>query len=301
MKRQMISVVLLILLSSCSFQTEKENQTEDANKIQGTSENQVSFTLGLFDETATSQLNITHEINNNDNYTPKIVIHNRNSYEDNYRILVLLDYKQIEYQSKGETVEFLDINAKPNEQINLDISIPSIKPGLHDLLIVCIREPNKSLAKEAFIPPEVFYLSKRTNLLVGANEKHEFKVSPLNTSKGEPIPPILTTEPRGELEGKIITQINKEEVPSELWLNFYGEKEKSYYILSFLDSKQLEISKEIYSPTNDGILNIPIDSSRLDKGNLTMMVVENPYSKMETSDGQVKPWSVDFVNKITIY
>ena len=33
MKRQMISVASLILLSSCSFQTEKENQTEDANEI----------------------------------------------------------------------------------------------------------------------------------------------------------------------------------------------------------------------------------------------------------------------------
>lgn len=297
MKRIPILILIIVYLTSCSLQEEKAKQP-----IEEINNNQVSSTLGLFDESATSQLNIKHKINSNQKFTPRITIHNRNSYEDNYRLLVLLDYKQVDFKYKNKIINYIDIKTKPNEKRELNISIENLEPGLHDLLLICISKPKESLTQKVFVPPGHTYLYKRTSLIVDnkENSSREIKATNVNANKGELIPPILTEKPRNILKGKVVTLLEKGEIPSHLWLNFYAEKEKNYHLLFFMDTKQIEIPKMIYSTKNDGVLNIPIDVSRFGTGNLTIVLVENPYHLMEDSEGHYNLLLVDFVNKVTI-
>ena len=295
-----LNFFFIFLLLGCQSTSQKNIEVQ---KTEG--QMNIGTTLGMSDETAFTDFNSTYIIPSQISFNPNIYIHNRDVKNNEFRLIFLLDYKQIDVKYNNKNVDYLDISTLPNEEKNLTIELPFIEDGFHDFLVLCIRNPDTLLPKEKFYPPGNFYVFKRSTLIVGNNyEKPNIEFSNHEVLPGEDsIPPIVTKHPRNEFEGSVITVL-KQPYPETLWLNFSPiEPKMKYALIAFSGKKQIEVKNSFFETTSKGVINLPLQLN-LNKGkeNLVIAVVENPFNSIETRDGEIskEPLWVTFINRISL-
>lgn len=294
----LLSIFLIFLSLGC--QSTSEKHVEQANEQMN-----IGTTLGMQDETAMTQYNATYNISANTIFSPKLYIHNRDIKNNDFRLIFLLDYKQINITYNNQNVNYIDISMKPNEQKNIAIEVPSLKNGFHDFLVLCIRKPDTLLSQEKFYPPGHFHIFKRSTLIVGNdNTKPNINFKERLVTNGEiDIPPFVTKEPRDKFEGDVVTLL-KQPYPETLWLNFSPIKNNmKYAVIAFSGANQIELDNAFFKTTSTGVINYPLKLG-LDKNNknLIIAVVENPFSELENNSGEIsaEPLWVSFLNRISL-
>ncbi|MGN7942162.1 hypothetical protein [Virgibacillus sp. 6R] len=259
----------------------------------------IGTTLGLNDETAVSQLNETFHIKKGNEFNPSINLHNRDTKSNSFRLYFMLDYNESTIIYNNKELTFIDIKLDPFEEKTIDIELEDLSNGLHDFIVLSVRNPDKLLLEKKFFPPGHFNLAKRTTLIVGGSDSPP-KVDYINYKafdSSEEMPAILTTKPSKSLENEGIT-ILPYNSNSELWLNFNSTNVKKYAIFAYLGDEYLPIKNRFVEVDNKGIINIPLDIKLVKNKNLVIGVVENPFEK-QTDETRI-PWFVQTLNRVSV-
>lgn len=276
----------------------------------------VGTSIGLVDETAQTKTNFTHRLKSSAEYSPEIKIINHYPEKMEYRLFFLLDYKQTNVNYSNKEINYLDIEVEPKDEKNLTIKLSNIPDGLHDFIVVSVRNPNSYLTEQQLIPPPRTFIHRRVTLLVGENENppnvkfeeitndSNVKFEKIDNDFSKVLRGVvyLTSIPKNS-PGEVITLLNNYKNP--LWVNFAIEEQNtSFAIIALLNNEQVVLQNSFFHTSSKGMVNYPLNISinKNNPSNLTLAVIENPYTKIEDKTGELqnKPWSVIFANQITL-
>ncbi|WP_033827808.1 hypothetical protein [Bacillus andreraoultii] len=163
LKRICFISLFFIIVIGCSDKT-----VEKSDKDIPSDSTQVGMVLGLYDESATDSKQMIHKIKANEAYTPEIYIKNNFPNESSFRLFFLKDYKQCEVFTDDEVKSsYIDIKLKHLEEKSIQVKIPLVEEGLHDFIVIAVRDPDNTLDKEQYVDSTQVYLSRRVSLISG--------------------------------------------------------------------------------------------------------------------------------------
>ena len=306
-------IFLCMLLIGCKAEFAK-NEDNPKLKTQGTKE-VLGTSIGLVDETAQTRTNFTHRLKSSTEYSPEIKIINHYPEKMEYRLFFLLDYKQTKVNYNNAEINYMDIEVEPKNEKKFTIKLSDIPDGLHDFIVISVRNPNNYLTDQQLIPPPRTFIHRRVTILVGENENPpNVKFEEITNDSNVKFKKIddssnilrgvvyLTNVPRNTPTGEVITLLNSYQNP--LWVNFaIEEPNTSFAIIALLNNEQVVLQSTFFHTASKGMVNYPLNISinKNNPCNLTLAVVENPYTKIEDKNGELqnKLWSVIFANQIT--
>jgi len=299
-------IIFSIVLASCSFSNETF-QNKEFKKEQKEIKN-YGFEFSLLDDTSIDENQIIYKINDiSSSFTPSIKIKNNFDKTYTYRVFFLLDYMQKEITYNDKKVNFIDINIKKNQSKELSMSI-DIPKGINDLLVLCVRDPNNILDKEAYISSGNVYLARRAVIINdndNINKKRETKFTSVNVNHQYNSQDSSATGP----SIKLLSKEGKEYSLSRIPNNFTGNMQlemgsrvtgTEFAIFSILGDEVIKVDHPFIKVNGAGdfkvnLLKLPI-SKELDK-NLIIGVVENPFTLQQKELIQQK---AEFVNIISL-
>lgn len=225
-----------------------------------------------------------------ESFTPTLEI--KNGFESNqkYRLIFLLNYNPIEFSVDGRSYTNLDVNVDANSTRKMNIKIPGLTSGRHDLTTLLVREPDKVLREPNYIPGYEHILAHRSNIVVSADdvivpEYTKVIAYPKTTGFEENI----VINQRASSYPVSLLKIND---LKDLWINFES-KESSKYAVVFIDLLQIKTIVDFISIDSKGTVKIPTALDNLKhSSNMIFIAVENPF----TNDVEVPYVS----NKISI-
>jgi hypothetical protein len=299
-------IFLMLLITSCqNKELSKESVEQKINNNKGN--NSVGITLGLTDESAVSNKNFTHIIKENDIYTPNLHLINRFPNKNKYRVFFLVDYRQKEVIYENKKQNYIDIELNAQEDKRFSVKIEELNKGLHDLLVIVIRNPDSLLSKEEYLPSGSNFLHRRVSLIVNndlTKPNIAYKPFEINDSLNFKLPLIVTKEPRKQVSGVVTTLITSK-VHEKHWLNFAVTNSVDYLaIIGFTGKEQIDLDYPFIDiNSKKGMLHFPVNlNDSHNKENTFFAVIENPFYLREDLDGNMvkTPSMAYFTNKISI-
>lgn len=303
-KKLHLLFVLIAILTGCNVDEMIDNKQTDQKE----KEDKVGVSLGLKDESSLNSHQFTHLLNEEATYTPEISIFSNYPEETPYRLFFLLDYKQIPVIFEGETKTSIDLKIPSYSLQTLDIEVPDISNGLHDFLVILVRNPDVFLKEERYVPFYQVTFYRRVTLIVNKEKSSLpgvgglYKVKSL--SNGLTNFTFISKNSSDEPSGALSLINNFKEIG---WINFDSrEPNSTFFIGAFLNQKQIEIEKPYIKSSDKGSVHYPIKLKEEIKpskeGNLFFFVVENPFKMQENFNGELKntPLNVYFTNRLTL-
>lgn len=240
------------------------------------------------------------EIDNKYNYSLKtdevwekfIAISNSTDNSSKYKLILLVDYKQCNFNVDGNPVKDYTFQMNKNETIEMPVSLNKLNEGLHDILFLVVIDDNKSTdIRFRNTTLTCNLICFRFNIIVNNN----IKIPNYN----------LTTFKQQDLKDKFNGIIlNKNESDANYWflenatsqktIQFYNhfgnsdfEQAQKYAVITFSDWKQLGLGTFI--EVNKGKQVTVPSSVKLTKGihNLNSILILNPYEKLSNYNNQV--------------
>lgn len=303
MKKFIYIVLCSLFLVSCSNTDETKDNIKMLRNVETSTLNN-SVELGLTHQSGFSSNQLVHYIEAGEDYEPTIFI--KNGYPEHYlfRLFILLDYKQ---HSIEKNISYEDIELSPNESVSFSIDIKKLSKGLHDFIVLLVRDPDNILDEPKYINPEIVYYSRRVSLVVGdSNSAPETKYESI---QGASIAkdlysstPFLTSNIEDNYFGLLKT-INTNGLSKNLYLHYTvnDPKAKSIAIFCLLGKNQVEVMFPYVSIQKPGDIVVPLDLEKVRSSedipkNLIVGVARNPYVMQEN----VFDSDVLFTNLVTI-
>src|SRR5690606_1374551 len=224
------------------------------------------------------------KIKSNNDYSPEIIIKNNYDSSFKFRIFFLVDYKQISVMFKDKPVKTLDLQVSSRGTEKFEVKLPELQNGLHDFLVILVRDPDNTLEEEKFVPSAQVYMSRRIALIVDDKmdkPKHTVFHVAAKEIEQPSADPYITTETYNPVKDAITLLPKK---TKDLHLNIKNGKENSTYaILSFLGKEQISFSKPFVSVSSVGQFSLPyeLNNNHQSIQNLIITVVEDPYTLNE--------------------
>lgn len=308
MKKLLLLLFFAILTIGCSMisKDEESKVTNSKKAIEANSKPEVrQMILTSSDETSQSDQHRLYILNNT-SFTPHIEVDNDFPWQNTYRLFFFIDYKQVNVTKSGKVQPYIEVDLQARKKIKFDdISINNLKEGRHDFLLFLVRNPNKPLKKDEFIPTEALHLSRRSTLIVKKDippqlhfSKLENKIPNSNDSKSIPFISYQPTESLREALGVI-----DKSKSNEVWLNFPTPViNKNYALIALLNDRQIKLEIPFITSNTNGTTSVPLPVQGFKHNdNLIIGVIERPFEKGEDNKGSLlEPWTPTYTNKITI-
>ncbi|MBG9841373.1 MULTISPECIES: hypothetical protein [Bacillus cereus group] len=322
MKRNRLVYILLLsmllLFSACKKETEKTQENNNQPKIQLDSTNFKStiastvnrdklpfaetggINVGIYNQNGEIEKDFNFNIEENQSLKKFISLGNLIKTERVYKMFLLVDYKQSEFKVDGrELAKDFTFQVAAGESVEVPIEIPPLPKGLHDVVFVIAKFPDKKMLDEEFRKKtdSSNLLFVRFSTVVGGDEtvNNQVKFNSYGEKKTEDM-----------LDGVFIAKENNykrwltQEVTKDKNLNFYtkvgnnSNTRKQYALVQFFDWEQMKFidNKDVlfYDLEPNTVYTvksqIPINK---EKGvyDLTPILIHNPFQKITVYNQQI--------------
>ncbi|AXY08058.1 hypothetical protein CUC43_15060 [Bacillus thuringiensis LM1212] len=322
MKRNRLVYILLLsmllLCSACKKETEKTQENNNQPKIQLDSTNFKStiastvnrdklpfaetggINVGIYNQNGEIEKDFNFNIEENQSLKKFISLGNLIKTERVYKMFLLVDYKQSEFKVDGrELAKDFTFQVAAGESVEVPIEIPPLPKGLHDVVFVIAKFPDKKMLDEEFRKQtdSSNLLFVRFSTVVGGDEtvNNQVKFNSYGEKKTEDM-----------LDGVFIAKENNykrwltQEVTKDKNLNFYtkvgnnSNTRKQYALVQFFDWEQMKFidNKDVlfYDLEPNTVYTvksqIPINK---EKGvyDLTPILIHNPFQKITVYNQQI--------------
>ncbi|WP_242242313.1 hypothetical protein [Bacillus cereus group sp. BfR-BA-01309] len=309
---------MLLLFSACKKETEKTQENNNQPKIQLDSTNfkstiastvnrdKLPFTetgginVGIYNQNGEIEKDFNFNIEENQSLKKFISLGNLIKTERVYKMFLLVDYKQSEFKVDGrELAKDFTFQVGAGESVEVPIEIPPLPKGLHDVVFVIAKFPDKKILDEEFRKQtdSSNLLFVRFSTVVGGDEtvNNQVKFNSYGEKKTEDM-----------LDGVFIAKENNykrwltQEVTKDKNLNFYtkvgnnSNTRKQYALVQFFDWEQMKFidNKDVlfYDLEPNTVYTvksqIPINK---EKGvyDLTPILIHNPFQKVTVYNQQI--------------
>ncbi|PEU87792.1 hypothetical protein CN415_25855 [Bacillus cereus] len=322
MKRNRLVYILLLsmllLFSACKKETEKTQENNNQPKIQLDSTNFKStiastvnrdklpfaetggINVGIYNQNGEIEKDFNFNIEENQSLKKFISLGNLIKTERVYKMFLLVDYKQSEFKVDGrELAKDFTFQVAAGESVEVPIEIPPLPKGLHDVVFVIAKFPDKKMLDEEFRKQtdSSNLLFVRFSTVVGGDGtvNNQVKFNSYGEKKTEDM-----------LDGVFIAKENNykrwltQEVTKDKNLNFYtkvgnnSNTRKQYALVQFFDWEQMKFidNKDVlfYDLEPNTVYTvksqIPINK---EKGvyDLTPILIHNPFQKITVYNQQI--------------
>ncbi|PHB99116.1 hypothetical protein COE99_29470 [Bacillus toyonensis] len=224
-----------------------------------------------------------------------------------YRLLFLVDYEKFEFNIENEIEKksYLDVSISANQQKTFNVEFKNLKKGLHDVIAILIREPNKFLTKDHYIPAEQFYVFQRFQIKYGNEEiTKQIEFNEINEEKGgNPDEKQLFITKNIDFKPEdVLNIINKKDIGQDYWLHLYAQKNEKFIIIPM-------VGYEIYPALTNGMyyksnhdsdislkLNFRGSDLSKKKNQINILLVRNPYINLEEKGGGIAHPELQFLD-----
>ncbi|MEC4693415.1 MULTISPECIES: hypothetical protein [Bacillus cereus group] len=306
---------MLLLFSACKKEAEKTQENNNQPKIQLDSTNFKStiastanrdklpfaetggINVGIYNQNGEIEKDFNFNIEENQSLKKFISLGNSIKTERVYKMFLLVDYKQSEFKVDGRKDFTFQVGA--GESVEVPIEIPPLPKGLHDVVFVIAKFPDKKMLDEEFRKQtdSSNLLFVRFSTVVGGDEtvNNQVEFNSYGEKKSEDM-----------LDGVFIAKENNykrwltQEVTKDKNLNFYtkvgnnSNTRKQYALVQFFDWEQMKFidNKDVlfYDLEPNTVYTvksqIPINK---EKGvyDLTPILIHNPFQKVTVYNQQI--------------
>lgn len=252
----LLIILTIELFSGCNYKNDeiKSINTDNINFINKTT-NETSrlpyaenggINIGLYNENGKIEKDYNFNIKENEKISKYISIGNMINTERIYKLLLFVDYKQEKFSvdDRNEKIDFT-FKLNPNQSIKIPISISPLDKGLHDILFVIVKYPDKKLLDENYRKQTDMnnLLFLRFSVVVDKELNREMSFNKYGNIKNDNV-----------LDGVFITKVNNykrwltETVSMKNDLQYYihignnrNEGTKRYALIALYDWKQIDI------------------------------------------------------------
>lgn len=274
MKKTIVAIMFLLLLSACSINNKTQfTPFEGAGNTIG---------LGLSDKSSHRFFNFNIQ---GTKFTPTIQIVNDYSFKNEFTLLFLVDYKQISIVHNNVSKNKIEISVNEHSKQEFDITLPQLEPGLHDFMVISLRNPDL----DSETKNEGIFLSRRASLIVENNYFYpkpnfiDIEIQKNITTKNVPILYPTVKENIGNLS-KSMTSINMRDIDN-IYFNYFVDKQNQNYVLISILDKQVLDPPMYIRPDSQGLLNIPFKKIIMNPANhkskLLSVIIKNPYKELD--------------------
>ncbi|NKW87590.1 hypothetical protein [Bacillus cereus] len=309
---------MLLLFSACKKEAEKTQENNNQPKIQLDSTNFKStiastanrdklpfaetggINVGIYNQNGEIEKDFNFNIEENQSLKKFISLGNLIKTERVYKMFLLVDYKQSEFKVDGrELAKDFTFQVGAGESVEVPIEIPPLPKGLHDVVFVIAKFPDKKMLDEEFRKQtdSSNLLFVRFSTVVGGDEtvNNQVEFNSYGEKKSEDM-----------LDGVFIAKENNykrwltQEVTKDKNLNFYtkvgnnSNTRKQYAFVQFFDWEQMKFidNKDVlfYDLEPNTVYTvksqIPINK---EKGvyDLTPILIHNPFQKVTVYNQQI--------------
>ncbi|WP_017150518.1 hypothetical protein, partial [Bacillus bingmayongensis] len=225
----------------------------------------------------------------------------------NYRLILLLDYKKINFNLENDTEKrsYFDVSIGPNKKETYTIEFPKVTKGIHDVVAILIREPNQFLTSDHYVPSDHFYVFQRFQIKFEnnniINKPNYVQISQKNKTtlaeKG-----LFITNNETFNASDVLDIINKKDIQKDYWLHLYGRKNEEFIIIPMVGydiNPKLTNGmyfKSIYESDMSLKLNFKdIDLSKK-QNQINILLIRNPYINLEDKDGKIVHPELQFLD-----
>lgn len=239
-------------------------------------------------------------------FTSTVNITSRFQENVTYRLIVLLDYEKTEFKIEGESEKksYADVSISANQEKTFNIELTDIKQGLHDVITVLIREPNKFLTEDRYIPSDQFYVFQRFQIKNGnenAINNHDF--SEVETSKGTDLveSQVFITKNKDFKPDDVLNIINKKDIDNDYWLHLYGKKNEGFVIIPMIGYDiRSDITNGLFFKSNvESEVALKLNFNNIDlskkQNQVNILLVRNPYINLESKNGEIAHPELQFL------
>jgi len=298
---------LFLILTGCSSANEVFQESNDknssSNKPKDTDNEEFGIGLGFSDETSVDDTQTIHKFQQGYNYTPEVLVENNFPETFNYRLFFFLDYKQIKVTKNKKESSYINLKLGPKKSEKFHVNLPHVKEGLHDLVVIAIRDPDNYLEKAQYVDSMEISLSRRVALLVGdkSNIPADIKFNTINSNI--PVNDDVYTEPFISLTEKSANAeslIPYKNIQKSRLNMGASAANKKIAIIAFSNTKQIPVNNPFIIVRKKGDFNFVLTNKHYlenKKQNLYTTVIEDPYT---TDVKKLNLFNVKLTNLISI-
>ncbi|EGL83830.1 hypothetical protein CathTA2_0624 [Caldalkalibacillus thermarum TA2.A1] len=269
----------------------------------------LGFGISLGDERFIDDWRFTLEMME-DRFKPDaLLVENFHPDKQPYRLHFFLNYEPYPVIYNGEKHTYIDVEVPGNTTVDVPIEVPGLSEGVHELLIVLNRKPDRYVESDEFIPPGETTLTRLARLHVG--KKTETDVSShisyemVQVEEAEPLHMIfLSEEPLTAFDGeKLITAITEPEQLDNLWLHFPVYQPGQTFALMVLQDTEM-ITQTYLKAENTGVAHYPLNlelTQPENPSNLIILLAGNPFQVPGTDEEMYEGRMVYVNNRITVH
>jgi len=281
--KQFYLLCFVLLIAGCNSTTEESNSSPENLSTSA----EIGYSFGMFHKSSIDEHQTYYEINSSDNlFVPEIMIDNQINKPYTYRIFALKNYTQQSIGFESQKQNYIDINLQPFEKKVFNISL-DVDKGSNDIVIVCIRDPQRTLTEDEYIPPEGVYALRRA---VVVNQSTSFNVMTDNLFKSIPVYEKFTNKDNGSIFAPHVLLDGDTELRSVIPNTYTGrlnlrmgvaEPKTRYAFFSIVGDKTIETKYPFIQVDEPGnvdvnLMDLPLKKEKSNK-NLIIGVVENPF------------------------
>jgi hypothetical protein len=305
----LILIVMTFFLFGCSkeeISINKHIPNESGTANEKKEEQNFSMGLGVFDDSSKNEDQIIFELEEEETFSPKITISSTFPNTTKYRLWFLLDYKTVPVKYNNLENSFIDITLK-NEEKNLEVLLPKIENGIHDFIVLAVREPDNLLDEPKYISPTEVYLARRSTITVGEIKqnrtenikfKHENLLRESNMEDGYSSPYLVSNNKTNF--DNFLSKIENKPQMIQLLMGT-NNNINNFMIFGILGNEQIDVLSPAISVKGRGdflidLLKLPLSKERINN-NLIIGIVQDPYT---IDEKELILQNVDIVNLTSI-
>lgn len=302
LNKQFYILCLLLFITGCNSTTEESNSSIKKSSAR----TEIGYSFGMLHKSSIDEYQTYYEINSSDNkFVPEIMIDNQIDKPYTYRIFALKNYTQQSVGFENQKQPYIDIKLQPFEKKAFNITL-DIDNGSNDIVIICIRNPNRILTEDQYVPPEGVYALRRAVVI---NQSTSFNSMTDKQFTSIPVYEKPTTDDGSVLAPHVLLDGDTElrtlipnSYTGSLNLRMGNEEPKTRYAIFSIVGDKILATKypfiQVDEPGNVNLdlIDLPLDKTQLNK-NLIIGIIENPFildsEQIAYSDNR-------FVNVITL-
>jgi len=286
-----------IVVTSCSVIGAPKTKPESTTNRIG---------VELREKNALYNRQFTFQLKEKETFAPEIRLINDTPDNSMYRLLFLLDFKQVAVKYNNELRQSVSVDTAARSAKQLKVELSDLPAGRHDLIVVAVKDPERHLTTAEYVNPVRTYIYRRVTLIVGDDTVRRPVYEPFaaEPSDSKQTGSVFMTEEPAARDNNWLTLFKYD---GEAYANFRTKPGVDHYAMTVLINGEQGGQTVRYiqkADGKDGVISLPVKLDGLQQGKpneVLVLVTENPFERVEDTAGNYMklPWTVQFSNKIT--